>query len=149
MDRIGDYLPQSTEKSRVLVIPVGARHKCQQARLVLAQGLYVVVFMRSGRWCLCNCAACFIAYELKRRRFSKSGLLRGHERSVVLCVEIWFQHVNVGQLSCSVFQRLAIGPDLLTCAECSRVVFSVPDFTVALCVVVVGQSWVELVAASS
>ncbi|KZV57356.1 far upstream element-binding protein 2-like [Dorcoceras hygrometricum] len=29
-DRIGDYLPQSTEKSRVLVIPVGARHKCQQ-----------------------------------------------------------------------------------------------------------------------
>ncbi|KZV50732.1 hypothetical protein F511_09259 [Dorcoceras hygrometricum] len=30
MDRIGDYLPQSTEKSRVLVIPVGARHKCQQ-----------------------------------------------------------------------------------------------------------------------
>ncbi|KZV35427.1 hypothetical protein F511_34232 [Dorcoceras hygrometricum] len=33
MDRIGDYLPQSTEKSRVLVIPVGARHKCQQADL--------------------------------------------------------------------------------------------------------------------
>ncbi|KZV41452.1 Elongation factor G [Dorcoceras hygrometricum] len=31
VDRIGDYLPQSTEKSRVLVIPVGARHKCQQA----------------------------------------------------------------------------------------------------------------------
>ncbi|KZV19066.1 hypothetical protein F511_13982 [Dorcoceras hygrometricum] len=31
MDRIGDHLPQSTEKSRVLVIPVGARHKCQQA----------------------------------------------------------------------------------------------------------------------
>ncbi|KZV48139.1 zinc finger CCCH domain-containing protein 1-like [Dorcoceras hygrometricum] len=30
MDRIGDYLPQSTEKSRILVIPVGARHKCQQ-----------------------------------------------------------------------------------------------------------------------
>ncbi|KZV58373.1 hypothetical protein F511_15496 [Dorcoceras hygrometricum] len=30
VDRIGDYLPQSTEKSRVLVIPVGARHKCQQ-----------------------------------------------------------------------------------------------------------------------
>ncbi|KZV16947.1 peroxisome biogenesis protein 2 [Dorcoceras hygrometricum] len=29
VDRIGDYLPQSTEKSRVLVIPVGARHKCQ------------------------------------------------------------------------------------------------------------------------
>ncbi|KZV25373.1 hypothetical protein F511_07257 [Dorcoceras hygrometricum] len=32
MDRIGDYPPQSTEKSRVLVIPVGARHKCQQGR---------------------------------------------------------------------------------------------------------------------
>ncbi|KZV52037.1 hypothetical protein F511_42133 [Dorcoceras hygrometricum] len=32
MDRIGDYLPQSTDKSRVLVIPVGARHKCQQDR---------------------------------------------------------------------------------------------------------------------
>ncbi|KZV27797.1 hypothetical protein F511_38002 [Dorcoceras hygrometricum] len=32
VDRIGDYLPQSTEKSRVLVIPVGARHKCQQDR---------------------------------------------------------------------------------------------------------------------
>ncbi|KZV40597.1 hypothetical protein F511_11406 [Dorcoceras hygrometricum] len=31
VDRIGDYLPQSTEKSRVLVIPVGARHECQQA----------------------------------------------------------------------------------------------------------------------
>ncbi|KZV13555.1 hypothetical protein F511_45282 [Dorcoceras hygrometricum] len=30
VDRIGDYLPQSTEKSRVLVISVGARHKCQQ-----------------------------------------------------------------------------------------------------------------------
>ncbi|KZV32021.1 hypothetical protein F511_23134 [Dorcoceras hygrometricum] len=30
VDRIGGYLPQSTEKSRVLVIPVGARHKCQQ-----------------------------------------------------------------------------------------------------------------------
>ncbi|KZV21370.1 hypothetical protein F511_22774 [Dorcoceras hygrometricum] len=30
VDRIGDYLPQSTEKSQVLVIPVGARHKCQQ-----------------------------------------------------------------------------------------------------------------------
>ncbi|KZV36535.1 hypothetical protein F511_21884 [Dorcoceras hygrometricum] len=30
MDRIGDNLPQSTEKSRILVIPVGARHKCQQ-----------------------------------------------------------------------------------------------------------------------
>ncbi|KZV19953.1 hypothetical protein F511_25311 [Dorcoceras hygrometricum] len=30
VDRIGDYLPQSTEKSRVLVIPVGSRHKCQQ-----------------------------------------------------------------------------------------------------------------------
>ncbi|KZV30157.1 hypothetical protein F511_16044 [Dorcoceras hygrometricum] len=30
VDRIGDYLPQSTEKSRVLLIPVGARHKCQQ-----------------------------------------------------------------------------------------------------------------------
>ncbi|KZV45929.1 hypothetical protein F511_28280 [Dorcoceras hygrometricum] len=30
VDRIGVYLPQSTEKSRVLVIPVGARHKCQQ-----------------------------------------------------------------------------------------------------------------------
>ncbi|KZV18550.1 hypothetical protein F511_34889 [Dorcoceras hygrometricum] len=30
VDRIGDYLPQSTEKSRVLVIPVGARNKCQQ-----------------------------------------------------------------------------------------------------------------------
>ncbi|KZV53048.1 hypothetical protein F511_23521 [Dorcoceras hygrometricum] len=32
VDRIGDYLPQSTEKSRVLVIPVGARQKCQQDR---------------------------------------------------------------------------------------------------------------------
>ncbi|KZV21139.1 hypothetical protein F511_13205 [Dorcoceras hygrometricum] len=31
MDRIGDNLPQSTEKSRILVIPVGARHKCQRA----------------------------------------------------------------------------------------------------------------------
>ncbi|KZV46634.1 peroxisome biogenesis protein 2 [Dorcoceras hygrometricum] len=31
VDRICDNLPQSTEKSRILVIPVGARHKCQQA----------------------------------------------------------------------------------------------------------------------
>ncbi|KZV52490.1 BTB/POZ domain-containing protein-like [Dorcoceras hygrometricum] len=30
VDRIGDNLPQSIEKSRILVIPVGARHKCQQ-----------------------------------------------------------------------------------------------------------------------
>ncbi|KZV39888.1 hypothetical protein F511_06474 [Dorcoceras hygrometricum] len=30
VDRIGDNLPQSTKKSRILVIPVGARHKCQQ-----------------------------------------------------------------------------------------------------------------------
>ncbi|KZV58568.1 peroxisome biogenesis protein 2 [Dorcoceras hygrometricum] len=30
VDRIGDNLPQSTEKSRILVIPVGARYKCQQ-----------------------------------------------------------------------------------------------------------------------
>ncbi|KZV52393.1 hypothetical protein F511_33356 [Dorcoceras hygrometricum] len=29
VDRIGDYLPQSTEKSRVLVIPVGSRHKSE------------------------------------------------------------------------------------------------------------------------
>ncbi|KZV42374.1 hypothetical protein F511_39914 [Dorcoceras hygrometricum] len=31
VDWIGDNLPQSTEKSRIIVIPVGARHKCQQA----------------------------------------------------------------------------------------------------------------------
>ncbi|KZV25528.1 hypothetical protein F511_23240 [Dorcoceras hygrometricum] len=30
VDRIGDNLPQSTEKCRILVIPVGARHRCQQ-----------------------------------------------------------------------------------------------------------------------
>ncbi|KZV31873.1 hypothetical protein F511_42056 [Dorcoceras hygrometricum] len=36
VDRIGDNLPQSTEKSRILVIPVGARHKCQQVAAVLA-----------------------------------------------------------------------------------------------------------------
>ncbi|KZV13666.1 hypothetical protein F511_45171 [Dorcoceras hygrometricum] len=30
VDRIGDNLPQSTEKSRIIVITVGARHKCQQ-----------------------------------------------------------------------------------------------------------------------
>ncbi|KZV46267.1 hypothetical protein F511_14099 [Dorcoceras hygrometricum] len=30
VDRIGDNLPQSTEKSRIIVIPVGARHKCQR-----------------------------------------------------------------------------------------------------------------------
>ncbi|KZV53034.1 hypothetical protein F511_31405 [Dorcoceras hygrometricum] len=36
VDRIGDNLPQSTEKSRILVIPVGARHKCQQEYLPLA-----------------------------------------------------------------------------------------------------------------
>ncbi|KZV45377.1 ribonuclease H protein [Dorcoceras hygrometricum] len=37
VDRIGDNLPQSTEKSRVLVIPVGARHKCQQGCLDTAE----------------------------------------------------------------------------------------------------------------
>ncbi|KZV51396.1 hypothetical protein F511_17267 [Dorcoceras hygrometricum] len=30
VDRIGDNLPQSTEKSWILVISIGARHKCQQ-----------------------------------------------------------------------------------------------------------------------
>ncbi|KZV44660.1 Sel1-repeat containing protein [Dorcoceras hygrometricum] len=30
VDRIGDNLPQSTEKSRIIVITVGARHKCQR-----------------------------------------------------------------------------------------------------------------------
>ncbi|KZV39646.1 hypothetical protein F511_27178 [Dorcoceras hygrometricum] len=30
VDRIGNNLPQSTEKNRIIVIPVGARHKCQQ-----------------------------------------------------------------------------------------------------------------------
>ncbi|KZV56678.1 hypothetical protein F511_33763 [Dorcoceras hygrometricum] len=40
VDRIGDNLPQSTEKSRILVIPVGARHKCQQvvALVMVAAG---------------------------------------------------------------------------------------------------------------
>ncbi|KZV13644.1 hypothetical protein F511_45194 [Dorcoceras hygrometricum] len=32
VDRIGDNLPQSTEKSRIIVITVGDRHKCQQDR---------------------------------------------------------------------------------------------------------------------
>ncbi|KZV23386.1 hypothetical protein F511_09131 [Dorcoceras hygrometricum] len=36
VDRIGDNLPQSTEKSRILVIPVGARHKCQQVAAAAA-----------------------------------------------------------------------------------------------------------------
>ncbi|KZV52283.1 hypothetical protein F511_37788 [Dorcoceras hygrometricum] len=31
VDRIGDNLTQSTEKSRIIVITVGARHKCQRA----------------------------------------------------------------------------------------------------------------------
>ncbi|KZV48301.1 hypothetical protein F511_18816 [Dorcoceras hygrometricum] len=30
VDRIGDNLPQSTEKSRIIVITVGARHECQR-----------------------------------------------------------------------------------------------------------------------
>ncbi|KZV57526.1 hypothetical protein F511_20455 [Dorcoceras hygrometricum] len=30
VDRIRDNLPQSTEKSRIIVITVGARHKCQR-----------------------------------------------------------------------------------------------------------------------
>ncbi|KZV34203.1 hypothetical protein F511_39636 [Dorcoceras hygrometricum] len=40
VDRIGDYLPQSTQKSRVLVILVGARHKCQQVHLIEETGRY-------------------------------------------------------------------------------------------------------------
>ncbi|KZV19776.1 hypothetical protein F511_18775 [Dorcoceras hygrometricum] len=34
VDRIGDNLPQSTEKSRIIVITVGARHKCQRAYIL-------------------------------------------------------------------------------------------------------------------
>ncbi|KZV52446.1 hypothetical protein F511_20303 [Dorcoceras hygrometricum] len=63
------------------------------------------------------------------------GLLVGSGLVVkwfMLVLGVACRDVNVGQLSCSVFQRLAIGPDLLTCAECSRIVFSIPDFTVAL-----------------
>ncbi|KZV43208.1 hypothetical protein F511_28109 [Dorcoceras hygrometricum] len=49
VDRIGDNLPQSTEKSRVLVIPVGARHKCQQVLLVQPdEGISVLVVDRIG-----------------------------------------------------------------------------------------------------
>ncbi|KZV27666.1 hypothetical protein F511_41374 [Dorcoceras hygrometricum] len=49
VDRIGDYLPQSTEKSRVLAIPVGARHKCQHVLLVQAdEGVSVLVVDRIG-----------------------------------------------------------------------------------------------------
>ncbi|KZV26008.1 hypothetical protein F511_03881 [Dorcoceras hygrometricum] len=44
VDRIGDYLPQSTEKSRILVIPVGARHKCQQGFKELSEIPKDVVF---------------------------------------------------------------------------------------------------------
>ncbi|KZV57368.1 hypothetical protein F511_34941 [Dorcoceras hygrometricum] len=42
VDRIGDYLPQSTEKSRVLVIPVGARHKCQQVSDLVVDRIGVI-----------------------------------------------------------------------------------------------------------
>ncbi|KZV53709.1 hypothetical protein F511_26679 [Dorcoceras hygrometricum] len=46
VDRIGDYLPQSTEKSRVLVIPIGARNKCQQVQP--DEGVSVLVVDRIG-----------------------------------------------------------------------------------------------------
>ncbi|KZV33526.1 hypothetical protein F511_32807 [Dorcoceras hygrometricum] len=49
VDRIGDNLSQSTEKSRIIVIPVGARHKCQQALLVQPdEGVSVLVVDRIG-----------------------------------------------------------------------------------------------------
>ncbi|KZV44656.1 hypothetical protein F511_40565 [Dorcoceras hygrometricum] len=35
VDRIGVNYPQSTEKSRIIVITVGARHKCQRGRICL------------------------------------------------------------------------------------------------------------------
>ncbi|KZV52405.1 hypothetical protein F511_32126 [Dorcoceras hygrometricum] len=59
VDRIGDYLPQSTEKSRVLVIPVGARHKCQQASLfiILSRSSELVSQLVSFP------AGCFIHYS--------------------------------------------------------------------------------------
>ncbi|KZV49096.1 hypothetical protein F511_27801 [Dorcoceras hygrometricum] len=48
VDQIGDNLPQSTEKSRVLVIPVGARHKCQQDAL-LSQIQQMLCFRKFSR----------------------------------------------------------------------------------------------------
>ncbi|KZV19693.1 hypothetical protein F511_37725 [Dorcoceras hygrometricum] len=48
VDRIGDYLPQSTEKSQVLVIPVGTRHKCQQ-ELITKFGFEAVGRRRTRR----------------------------------------------------------------------------------------------------
>ncbi|KZV42825.1 CAP-Gly domain-containing linker protein 1-like [Dorcoceras hygrometricum] len=62
VDRIGDYLPQSTEKSRVLVIPVGARHKCQQGIRLSALCMlnYEFFYFRIDRlpaFILCSSAA--------------------------------------------------------------------------------------------
>ncbi|KZV33606.1 hypothetical protein F511_33818 [Dorcoceras hygrometricum] len=58
VDRIGDNLPQSTEKSRIPVIPVGARHKCQQGNplkhpmnVVVCFELFVLIVSRPSFYC--------------------------------------------------------------------------------------------------
>ncbi|KZV39882.1 hypothetical protein F511_06468 [Dorcoceras hygrometricum] len=50
MDRIGDNLPQSTEKSRILVIPVGARHKCQQGIVLNALCMTIIELSKGQKF---------------------------------------------------------------------------------------------------
>ncbi|KZV18206.1 Cytoplasmic dynein heavy chain [Dorcoceras hygrometricum] len=77
VDRIGDYPPQSTEKSRVLVIPVGARHKCHQA-VRLDVGRRWPRWARAdgaswfGRWPTSHADVCF-AMAGSLRRSSRDG----------------------------------------------------------------------------
>ncbi|KZV33785.1 hypothetical protein F511_30297 [Dorcoceras hygrometricum] len=44
VDRIGDNLPESTEKSRIIVITVGARHKCQRG---FSSGVFRIILFHT------------------------------------------------------------------------------------------------------
>ncbi|KZV49417.1 bromodomain and extraterminal domain protein 9 [Dorcoceras hygrometricum] len=59
VDRIGDNLPQSTEKSRIIVIPVGARHKCQRVAcdlilLPVRRRFISCVWIQTNYWFYCS-----------------------------------------------------------------------------------------------
>ncbi|KZV43754.1 TMV resistance protein N-like [Dorcoceras hygrometricum] len=88
VDRIGDNLPQSTEKSRIIVITVGARHKCQRAcQPVHCSVLHRAGIVRAGllnwppksRWLRTQSLLLYSALDL---RLSHSAL---HHSALELC----------------------------------------------------------------
>ncbi|KZV49164.1 acyl-CoA dehydrogenase-related protein [Dorcoceras hygrometricum] len=63
VDRIGDNIPQSTEKSRILVILVGARHKCQQDRKTnIGKATRRAAALSRARWTI-SCRALAARHE--------------------------------------------------------------------------------------